>query len=151
MESINGFSDENRFLSNFENCEIWFEGIKYPSTENAYQAAKSLFTDIRLKFSDISSSEAKKLGKTILVRDDWKEVRFGTMSLLVFQKFCVHEKLRTKLIATGEKYIEETNWWGDIYWGVCNGKGENNLGKILMNVREFWKKSQKKNEATQLF
>lgn len=73
------------------------------------------------------------------------------MSLLVFQKFCVHEKLRTKLIATGEKYIEETNWWGDIYWGVCNGKGENNLGKILMNVREFWKKTQKKNEATQLF
>jgi hypothetical protein len=31
----------------------------------------------------------------------------------------------------------EGNTWGDTFWGVCNGVGENNLGKTLMNVREI--------------
>jgi predicted NAD-dependent protein-ADP-ribosyltransferase YbiA (DUF1768 family) len=26
--------------------------------------------------------------------------------------------------------------WGDRFWGVCNGVGENMLGKLLMQVRE---------------
>jgi len=32
--------------------------------------------------------------------------------------------------------LEETNTWGDKYWGVCNGEGENQLGKLLMKIRE---------------
>ena len=44
--------------------------------------------------------------------------------------------LRDKLIATGDAYIEETNNWGDEFWGVCHGFGENMLGKILMEIRK---------------
>ena len=40
------------------------------------------------------------------------------------------------LLDTGDKFIEETNWWKDQFWGVYNGVGENNLGKILMRIRE---------------
>lgn len=29
----------------------------------------------------------------------------------------------------------EGNTWGDRIWGVCDGVGENRLGKILMRVR----------------
>jgi predicted NAD-dependent protein-ADP-ribosyltransferase YbiA (DUF1768 family) len=33
--------------------------------------------------------------------------------------------------------LEERNAWGDTDWGTdINGVGENNLGKILMKVRE---------------
>ena len=32
--------------------------------------------------------------------------------------------------------LEEGNTWGDRVWGVCQGQGENRLGKILMKVRE---------------
>jgi predicted NAD-dependent protein-ADP-ribosyltransferase YbiA (DUF1768 family) len=31
----------------------------------------------------------------------------------------------------------EGNWWGDTYWGVCNGVGENHLGKLLMKIRDY--------------
>jgi predicted NAD-dependent protein-ADP-ribosyltransferase YbiA (DUF1768 family) len=37
--------------------------------------------------------------------------------------------------------MEETNWWGDKFWGVHRtslseqGVGENNLGKLLMDIR----------------
>jgi len=30
----------------------------------------------------------------------------------------------------------EGNTWGDTYWGVCRGRGSNNLGKLLMKIRE---------------
>lgn len=32
--------------------------------------------------------------------------------------------------------IIEVNNWGDTYWGVCNGIGDNHLGKILMKIRD---------------
>lgn len=41
-----------------------------------------------------------------------------------------------QLLATGTRYLEETNTWGDTYWGVCEGKGLNMLGKTLMQVRD---------------
>ena len=36
-----------------------------------------------------------------------------------------------------DRYIEETNNWSDIFWSVdyLSGNGENNLGKILMDIR----------------
>ena len=43
--------------------------------------------------------------------------------------------LRRRLIATGDAELMEGNDWGDRFWGVCRGKGENRLGKILMKVR----------------
>ena len=58
----------------------------------------------------------------------------------IFQKFLLHLPLREMLLETGDKYIEETNYWKDTYWGVCDGIGENNLGKIIMATREYFKK-----------
>jgi predicted NAD-dependent protein-ADP-ribosyltransferase YbiA (DUF1768 family) len=45
-------------------------------------------------------------------------------------------ELRAKLLATGDEFLVEGNHWGDTYWGVCNGKGRNMLGSLLMKVRE---------------
>ncbi len=62
------------------------------------------------------------------------------MSSIVFDKFCRSFYLRNRLLETGDKYLEETNHWSDSYWGVDIKKGgKNNLGKILMKVRDFWK------------
>ena len=56
------------------------------------------------------------------------------------QKFTKHKDLKEKLLATGDAYLEETNHWHDTFWGVCKGKGQNHLGKILMEVREELKR-----------
>lgn len=56
------------------------------------------------------------------------------MENLIHQKFS-QEPLRSQLLNTGEEELVEGNTWGDTYWGICNGKGQNNLGKILMKVR----------------
>jgi hypothetical protein len=132
---IKGFFGDYRFLSNFELSTCLYDGILYPSSENAYQAAKSLDTQVRAQFVNIKPSESKKLGKQIQVREDWEKVKYGIMYNIVLDKFIRNSKLGDLLIETGDKYLEETNHWGDKVWGVCNGIGTNWLGKILMDVR----------------
>ncbi len=134
--NIKGFFDNYRFLSNFEPCDVLFDGIIYPSSENAYQAAKSLDIEVRKKFVGINSTESKKLGKIVEIRPDWNNIKLDIMYSIVFDKFTRNSKLGDQLIETGDKYLEETNYWKDTFWGVCNGVGKNWLGRILMDVRE---------------
>ena len=42
------------------------------------------------------------------------------------------------LLKTGTAELIEGNWWGDTFWGVFNGAGQNHLGRLLMEVREFY-------------
>jgi len=44
--------------------------------------------------------------------------------------------LAQKLVDTGARDLIEGNTWGDTFWGISGGKGENNLGKLLINQRE---------------
>lgn len=136
LNAITGFSGEYRFLSNFYETSITYEGISYPSVENAYQAAKTINQEERLQFVNISSKEAKSLGKKVTLREDWDSVKLQVMWNLIYEKFTRNRKLYTALVSTGEAHIEETNWWGDKFWGVCRGEGENHLGKLLMKLRD---------------
>ena len=45
----------------------------------------------------------------------------------------------------------EGNVWNDTFWGVCNGKGHNHLGKILMKVRDEIRGIEKKTGLEQFF
>ena len=134
-EVIKGFFGNFRFLSNFEVADVVFEGVKYPSSENSYQAAKSLDPEVRSQFINITPSESKKLGRKIECRPDWEEVKYKVMYDIVLDKFMRNPHLREMLIETGERYLEESNHWHDKVWGVCDGVGTNWLGKILMDVR----------------
>lgn len=135
MNTIKGFSGPYRFLSNFYPAIVQFDGMNFPTVEHAYQAAK--FEDVAIRRSVqfcTTPAKAKHFGGSGLIRSDWSKIRYGIMHDLVMQKFSTPE-LSKMLLSTGNKYLEETNTWGDVYWGVCNGVGENNLGKILMSVR----------------
>jgi len=133
---IEGFKNEYRFLSNFPAVRVTLDGDTYPSVEHAYQAAKTTDRDKRRGIKMAASAAiAKRLGKKLPVRADWEKVRDQTMFDLLVQKFS-QDEFRDQLLATGDAYIEETNHWGDVYWGVCNGVGQNKLGLMLMEIRE---------------
>jgi hypothetical protein len=133
--SIKGFQEEYRWLSNFWPCAIVYEGLGYPSSEAAYQAAKLENPEHRVRFTTMTPSQAKRAGKTVKYRPDWDDVRLQVMYDICSYKFRNNPELRQNLLDTDEKYIEETNDWGDRYWGVCRGSGQNHLGKILMRIR----------------
>ena len=140
MNKIEEFQGEYRFLSNFGDCPngVKFEGIKYPTAEHAYQAAKTNNITDRFGISRLESpGKAKRAGSTVLLRPDWDKIKVHIMRQIVTAKFMQNPDLMAKLLSTKDAELIEGNRWGDTFWGVCNGKGENLLGKILMNIRDI--------------
>lgn len=140
---IDSFNGEHRFLSNFYPSKVKLSDGDYASIEHAYQAAKTT-PDKREAFRrpGVTASEAKKLGRHVPMHPDWEEVKVGIMHSLLRQKFRLGSPLAAKLLATGDAELEEGNYWGDTFWGVCRGKGENQLGRLLMLVRDELKHPQ---------
>lgn len=145
---IGPFRDEYRWLSNFWFAEItigahtpWNDPLIYvfksKTNEHAYQALKAQHkSDFLWICAKDMPGQAKRGGKEITLRADWDEVKLDIMYDINRAKYTQHRDLRAKLINTGEEELVEVNSWFDTFWGVCNGKGENHLGKILMRIRE---------------
>lgn len=134
---IDSFTGPNRFLSNFYPCLVRYNGneLSYPSVEHAYQAQKTRnVNDQIIVCKARTAGEAKRLGRQLKMREDWNEVKVNIMRDLLRFKFG-HKDLLDKLLATGDVQLIEGNWWGDRFWGVCGGRGENMLGKLLMEIR----------------
>lgn len=134
---IKSFQGEYRFLSNFHSVEVNFRGITFNSTEAAYQAAKSKDKRLDPIFAKLTPYEAKTLGRNIIVRGDWDLVKDDIMYQLNWKKYNDNPELKNLLLSTGDQIIQEGNYWGDAYWGVClrSGEGQNKLGRILMKIR----------------
>lgn len=133
---IKGFKkEEHNFLSNFHPCELVVEGIEYSTVENAFQAFKTLNKADRKYISTLTPGKAKRYGRRIDLRPDWEDIKVPLMRLLLEEKFSTNPELKQALLNTGDEHIEETNTWGDTFWGVCNGVGENYLGELLMEIR----------------
>jgi hypothetical protein len=112
--------------------------IFYPSVEHAHIAAKTFDPVLRQQIKTLPTGKAKRFGAKITLIPDWDIIKLNVMEHLLKQKFR-QEPFRTLLLATGDAYIEETNWWKDTFWGVCTGVGQNNLGKMIMEIRkEMW-------------
>lgn len=131
------FTGEYRFLSNFYSVQVEYEHEWYPSVEHAYQAAKTERLPERRQIQAAPTpNAAKRLGQRVHCRTDWPDRRLGVMNALLRQKFAPGTPLALALIQTGDALLVEGNWWGDRFWGVCDGVGENHLGFLLMEIRE---------------
>ena len=136
QDTIKQFKGEYNFLSNFYPVDITYDNITYASSEHAYQAQKCKILVDRLKFSDISAAQAKHLGKKVESRTDWEDVRVQIMHDILELKF-QNKKMRKMLLATGDRYLMEGNYWNDSFWGydLKRNKGENVLGNLLCKIR----------------
>lgn len=134
---IKSFRGDFAFLSNFYPCMVEYEGVTFPSSEHAFQAAKTLDINERMNFRYCESPAlAKSLGRKVKLRPDWDDIRDDVMYQVVKSKFTRNEHLKEKLLATGDALLEEGNNHGDRYWGTVGGVGNNQLGKTLMRVRK---------------
>jgi ribA/ribD-fused uncharacterized protein len=136
---IAGFFGIFRFLSNFFILEngVYLDDVYYPSVEHAFQACKWPH-DQREQFLGVTAGKAKRLGKMApnFNSNKWDKQKVALMVGLCRQKFENNPKLKEMLLMTNGCHLEERNNWHDIFWGTdIDGKGENQLGKILMNIR----------------
>ena len=146
-EPIDSFSGEWSFLSNFFRSNVWPQWWPhtlppFPTVEHAFQACKVepgqganiWLMQVEVIRSVSSPGRAKRLGRRVMLRPNWEEIKIGTMFFLLDQKFR-DESFCHLLLCTGERELIEGNKWGDTFWGVCDGEGENHLGRLLMEIR----------------
>jgi len=147
QKSVRQFNNEYEKFSNFYPCTVFFEGRNYPTIEHAFQAAKSKSWKFRKNVSEVPVDKpgyTKKLGRTVPLRKDWEMVKISIMRRLLIQKFSLDE-FKTLLTSTDDADIVEGNYWHDNYWGNCycakckDIEGKNQLGKLLMKIREIVK------------
>ncbi len=156
---IETFRGNNFFLSNMKPLENWIttdHGIDVPTSEHAYQAAK--FNNNLVLHENICAARAadgdnrifadglaaKELAHKyqefgVIIVDDWEVAKRGIMLSITRKKYEKNPDLAEMLLGTGDQEIVEGNDWGDRDWGVDpigSDNGENNLGKIIMQVRD---------------
>lgn len=139
------FRGDTRWLSNFHEVPIEYEGVVYPSTEHAFQAAKSLSPSIRAQIAAAATpGKAKRLGgpQGIVqpLRVDWEAVCDQVMMDVNWYKFTRYPDLTARLLRTSGPLVEG-NPWGDQRWGATwvpslrAWLGQNRLGRTLMVIR----------------
>ena len=132
---IDRFEGPYFFLSNFYPSEVRHEADVYPTVEHAFQAAKTLDPSERAWVRDAQSPAlAKRLGRKVALRSDWERIKVDIMRQLLLQKFESPE-LGLALRETAGHELIEGNTWNDRFWGVCRGRGQNHLGRLLMEIR----------------
>jgi len=136
MDCIKSFSKEFDWLSNFYSVPIELDGMWFDSVEAAFQAAKTLDKESRAIIQRApTAGKAKRLGRSVVMRPDWNEIRLSVMESLLRQKFHAGGWLALKLVETGDAMLIEGNQWHDDFWGVCSSQGKNHLGLLLMKIR----------------
>lgn len=135
-DAIRGFFGEYRWLSNFHLSYLTVDGLTFPSAEHAYQAMKVPLADRQIFVECSTPGKAKRLGSSVELPSDWNARRVAAMTKVLRAKFGQSSELRALLLATGTRYLEETNDWKDCFWGVDpKFGGANKLGELLMILR----------------
>ena len=157
MNPICSFDGDFRFLSNFFILPepISTGGIEYMTTENAFQAAKTLDRSEQIEISIMTPGQSKKKGRDVSLRSDWLNIRVAVMVKLLRMKFEI-PALKKLLLETDSAILIEGNNWHDNFWGFHLAENQtmsaatgsniellctpdspyNHLGRALMLVRE---------------
>lgn len=119
------------------------DGITYTTVENFFQAMKTKDLELRKQIAAATPSQAKKLGRKLQLRENWQDISLQVMEYALRIKFAPGTSWYDKLMATGDEEIVEWSNWGDRRWGkTLDGVGENQLGKLLMKIRDEYKSIQ---------
>jgi ribA/ribD-fused uncharacterized protein len=141
MNVIHFYSAGGEFgcLSNFSPHPIALKGKTWPTSEHYFQAQKFAGApdeeEVRQAKSPMIAARMGRSRKRPL-RKDWESVKDSIMHEVVLAKFTQHADLREILLATRDATIVE-HTRNDSYWGDGgDGRGKNQLGRILMHVRD---------------
>ena len=131
------------YLANYSNHGFSIDGIYYKTVEHYYQAMKFDNDEIKKKIINAATpKEASNIGRdrnNIRIKD-FKDYKIDVMHNGILEKFRQNRDIAYKLIETRNKDIVEATI-DEYFWGIGKDKtGENNIGKIIVEVRERIKK-----------
>lgn len=149
MKIIDRFYGEHFFLSNFYESPIkatlYGQEYTFATGEHLFHAGKtatSLLPEgqrgawLSQLEQNSDPQNSKRMGRRIPIDvGRWDAICVQVMRRVQELKYDQNPELAKLLVATGDAMLIEGNVWNDRKWGMVNGKGENLLGKILMELR----------------
>lgn len=131
-------------FSNFAAFAVQYNGLLWPTSEHAYQAAKFDDAELKEKIRQATTpQEAYDIAHQHedMVRATWDAEKVKVMESVVRAKVEQHVLVQRKLLESGDARIVEDSptdsFWG---WGP-DKQGKNHLGKILMMLRSELQKN----------
>jgi hypothetical protein len=127
-------------FSNFGATPFELGGKTWPTVEHYFQAMKTEDEGDRELIRKAGwPGEAKRLGRRVVLRDQWDAIKYDIMFGAVRAKFDQHPKLMEALLATGNRPLHEDRpdpWWGG---GPNYPKGKDWMGMILTDLRDLFR------------
>ena len=134
-------------FSNLYKCPVEFEGTVFPTSEHAYQAGKARKPAVRQWILNAPTPALAAMAAHGLyvwdVVPDWAQTKFERRRTVLRAKFDQHPALRELLLSTGTARLVEAGTVNNAVnrlWGEVDGKGENMLGVMLMELRTAYAK-----------
>ena len=129
-------------FSNLYKRAVLFEGEVFPTAEHAYQAGKARKPQVRKWLLSAPSPSLLAMAAHGLyvwdIAPDWSQIKFDRMKRILLAKYSQHDDLLQLLLSTGNARLVESATVDNAVnrlWGEVNGKGQNKLGELLMEVR----------------
>lgn len=136
---ISDFRGKFAFLANSYPCPVEMDGACYPCAETAFYAARCAYKTDRKKFATLSGPDARKLAGHLTEQSGWADKKLSVLQEVLQAKFS-EPQLKRRLLQTGNEELVFSNPY-DSYLGVSDGKGANHLGRLLMELRDEFRKS----------
>lgn len=135
---INSFKGKYDFLNNRYECSFVWQDIRYNNVEVAFQASKYTNEAERKVLSRMSVEKAVMKSRDYIPTIEWEKCKLDIMKSILLAKFDQNPGLKKRLIETDGCILINGNNKNETYWGIdlYSWKGENNLGKILMTIRD---------------
>ncbi|MFA5051582.1 MAG: NADAR family protein [Patescibacteria group bacterium] len=140
-DAIYFFTPAFHILDSFSAHTVKLWGKTFPTAEHAFQWKKFsvVAPDVAEKILQAGSPEAAKriaIAHKSKVLPEWYGQRASVMREVLAAKAEQHDDVREQLKKTGNRIIVE-NSPVDNFWGCGpDGKGENMIGKIWMEIRK---------------
>ncbi len=145
-------------LSNWGPAEFKYKDNHFWNSEQAFMWEKATcFSDFETAKEILKTKnprEAKDLGRQVknYNEETWAKYRYDAMREVCIAKFTQNPDRLETLLSTGDKTIVEasphdTVWGVGLHWtdekilDEKNWKGQNLLGKVLMDVRKLLRKN----------
>lgn len=149
---VNFYEQEFYVLSNFSSFRVKYYNIDFDTSEHAYHFMKfryltheslnATLVPIRNEICIARSAhDAFKIASSYkqFYNPNWNNIKVSIMKDILIAKASQHEYVYKKLMETGDRTLIE-NSWRDDFWGIGpKGDGQNQLGKLWMEIRENFK------------
>jgi ribA/ribD-fused uncharacterized protein len=155
VSNIFPFYTKTDVFSNHYECDFEIDGVEYRSTEQYLFAERAKVKDKMEIMEKIMRNRSARIAKQLGEQEvpweesveEWRDFAGKKLTVANRAKYTQNDELRQLLFKTAPKVLAEASP-SDTYWGVglrkndpqihkaSLWKGENAMGKILMNIRD---------------